>query len=244
MGVYGADRLTGGIRGPSTLTTLAVGDSGAFVAGLVLIAIPAESAPNGGGTGDPLLRLRVNQAGPMTVLKTNGGFRILAKALKRPPLMVFTPDSTPPPLQVSSQAKADNLKADLLDGFDASAFVRGSELVAAPTEANGSEYVVAGVETVVASVSLTPPSPGTVLVWSSGTAEASVEGEGVDCSITTGTAVDDDAWQGGGALRTPMPGPLPEPGDSRCPAGHRSRRISSAPTTGAHRPSEPCMERR
>jgi hypothetical protein len=54
----------------------------------------------------------------MTVLKTNGGFRILAKSPKRPPLMVITPDSMPP-LQVSSQAKVANLNADLLDGLDA-----------------------------------------------------------------------------------------------------------------------------
>lgn len=177
------------------VTALGIGISGAIVAGMVMVAIPAEGAPNGGGPGDPLLLSRVNQAGPMTVLKTNGGFRILAKAPKRPPLMVFSPDSMPP-LQVSSQARVENLNADLLDGFDASAFVRGSDLVAASAEANGSEFVVADVDTVVASVSLTPPSAGTVMVWSSGTAQAPLEGEGVDCSITTGTTVDYDVWQG------------------------------------------------
>jgi hypothetical protein len=78
-------------------------------------AVPAEGAPNGGGPGDPLLLSRVNQAGPMTVLKTNGGFRILAKNPKRPPLMVYTPDSMPP-FDVSSQAKVENLNVDLLDG--------------------------------------------------------------------------------------------------------------------------------
>jgi hypothetical protein len=106
-----------------TLTLLTAGLSAALIAALVVVAVPAEGAPNGGGPGDPLLLSRVNQAGPMTVLKTNGGFRILAKNPKRPPLMVYTPDSVPP-LDVSSQAKVANLNVDLLDGLDASAFSR------------------------------------------------------------------------------------------------------------------------
>jgi hypothetical protein len=104
-----------------TLTSLAAGLAAAVIAALVAVAVPAEGAPNGGGPGDPLLLSRVNQAGPMTVLKTNGGFRILAKNPKRPPLMVYSPDSMPP-LDVSSQAKVANLNADLLDGMDSSAF--------------------------------------------------------------------------------------------------------------------------
>ena len=100
------------------LTLLTAGLAAALVAALIVVAVPAEGAPNGGGPGDPLLLSRVNQAGPMTVLKSNGGFRILAKNPKRPPLMVYTPDSMPP-LDVSSSAKVENLNADLLDGSNA-----------------------------------------------------------------------------------------------------------------------------
>ena len=103
------------------LTPAVVGVSVALIAALVVVAVPADGASNGGGPGDPLLLSRVNQAGPMTVLKTNGGFRILAKNPKRPPLMVYTPDSMPP-FDVSSTAKVQNLNVDLLDGLDSSAF--------------------------------------------------------------------------------------------------------------------------
>ena len=104
-----------------TLTLLVSVLTGALIAALVVVAVPAEGAPNGGGPGDPLLLSRVNQAGPMTVLKTNGGFRILAKDPKRPPLMIYSPDSMPP-LDVSSTAKVENLNVDLLDGMDSTAF--------------------------------------------------------------------------------------------------------------------------
>ena len=57
----------------------------------------------------------------MTVLKTNGGFRINAKNPVRPPLGVWSPD-TMPPLEVTSTARVDNFNADLLDGMDSSAF--------------------------------------------------------------------------------------------------------------------------
>ena len=101
-----------------TLTLLVSVLTGALIAALVVVAVPAEGAPNGGGPGDPLLLSRVNQAGPMTVLKTNGGFRILAKNPARPPLMIYSPDSMPP-LDVSSTAKVANLNVDLLDGESA-----------------------------------------------------------------------------------------------------------------------------
>jgi hypothetical protein len=100
-----------------TLTLLVSALAAALVAAVVVVAVPAEGAPNGGGPGDPLLLSRVNQAGPMTVLKTNGGFRILAKNPARPPLMIYSPNSMPP-LEVTSKAKVTNLNADLLDGSD------------------------------------------------------------------------------------------------------------------------------
>jgi hypothetical protein len=165
-------------------TTFAVGMSGALIAALVVIAVPASGVPNGGGPGDPLLLSRVNQAGPMTVLKTNGGLRILAKNPKRPPLMVYTPDSMPP-LDVSSTAKIDNLNADLLDGLDSSAFVQGSQLIA-PFSAGAGDDAVFWVasETVVRSLTLTPPAAGTVVVNSTAAVSSSAAGRRARCSIT------------------------------------------------------------
>jgi hypothetical protein len=170
-----------------TLTLLTAGLAAALVTALVVAAVPAEGAPNGGGPGDPLLLSRVNQAGPMTVLKTNGGFRILAKNPKRPPLMIYTPDSMPP-LDVSSQAKVDNLNVDLLDGLDSTAFVRGTDLVAAYAGGDQSEFVTSTPE-VVRSVSLTAGT-GTVIVTSTAVVETPNPGDGVTCSITTGTDLD------------------------------------------------------
>ena len=223
------------------LTVFAVGLSGALVAAVVVVAVPAEGAPSGGGPGDPLLLSRVNQAGPMTVLKTNGGLRILAKNPVRPPLMVYTPDSMAP-FDVSSTARVDNLNADLLDGLDSSAFspavhahddryfteaeadarflgstataanaelldgldsdafVRGDDLLVAGIGVEGA-FTVTTTDTVVKSVSLTPPADGTVLLVSSATAVESFPGDGVACTITTGTALDTtfvQAWMGGG----------------------------------------------
>jgi len=169
-----------------TLTLLAAGLAGALVAALVVVAVPAEGAPNGGGPGDPLLLSRVNQAGPMTVLKSNGGFRILAKNPKRPPLMIYTPDSMPP-LDVSSTAKVENLNVDLLDGLDSTAFVRGTDLVAAYAGGSQSEFVTS--PEVVRSVSLTAGT-GTVVVTSTAVVETPNPGDGVTCSITTGTNIE------------------------------------------------------
>ena len=186
----------------STLTLLAAGLSGALIAALVVIAVPAEGAPDGGGPGDPLLLSRVNQAGPMTVLKSNGGLRILAKNPKRPPLMVYTPDSMPP-LDVSSTAKVANFNADLLDGVDSSAFVRGSELTMPVVAYAGGEagYPVGAAGVVVQSVTIDPPAPGVVLVTSSAAAGEDTAGDAVYCSITTGTVVDPgnmQAWESPG----------------------------------------------
>jgi hypothetical protein len=185
-----------------TLTLLAAGLSGALIAALVVIAVPAEGAPNGGGPGDPLLLSRVNQAGPMTVLKTNGGFRILAKNPKRPPLMVYTPDSMPP-LDVSSTAKVANFNADLLDGVDSSAFVRASELDMPVAAYAGGEagYPVTMSPMVVQSVTIDPPAAGVVLVTSSAVAGSETAGEKAYCSITTGTSIDHghlQEWESGG----------------------------------------------
>jgi hypothetical protein len=190
-----------------TLTTLAVGVSAALAATLVVVAVPAEGAPNGGGPGDPLLLSRVNQAGPMTVLKTNGGFRILAKDPKRPPLMVYTPDSMPP-LQVSSKAKVENLNADLLDGVDSSVFVRKSDLampMAAFVEDSGHYWRVSE-ETVVLSVSLTPSAEGTVIVTSSIQPVQTESNGGALCAITTETVIEGpmQAWQVGGDITETM----------------------------------------
>ena len=248
-----------------TLTLLTVGLSAALVAALVMVAIPAQGAPNGGGPGDPLLLSRVNQAGPMTVLKTNGGFRILAKNPKRPPLMIYSPDSIPP-LDVSSTAKVENLNVDLLDGLDSSAFspaahlhddryytetesdarylgktakaadadlldgldssaflgttakaadanlldgldstayVKGTDLVL-PIAAyeGGIQYDEANSwEAVVRSVSLTPPTAGTVLVNSTVVAAEETAGAGVACSITDAETMNWDYeqyWTSGG----------------------------------------------
>jgi hypothetical protein len=167
-----------------TLTLLVSALAGALIAALVVVAVPAEGAPNGGGPGDPLLLSRVNQAGPMTVLKSNGGFRILAKNPKRPPLMVYTPDSMPP-LDVSSSAKVENLNVDLLDGMDSTAFVRGTDLVAAYAGGSQSKAVTSTPE-VVRSVSLTAGT-GTVIVTATAVVETPNPGDGVTCSITTGT---------------------------------------------------------
>jgi len=170
------------------LALLTVGLAAALIAALVVVAVPAEGAPNGGGPGDPLLLSRVNQAGPMTVLKTNGGFRILAKNPVRPPLMIYTPDSMPP-LDVSSTAKVNNLNADLLDGMDSTAFVRGTDLVAAYAGGSQAETVTSTPE-VVRSVSLTPGGDGTVIVNSTAAVSSLNAGDGVTCSITTGTELD------------------------------------------------------
>ena len=172
-----------------TLTLFTAGLSATLVAALVVVAVPAEGAPGGGGPGDPLLLSRVNQAGPMTVLKTNGGFRIQAKNPKRPPLMVYTPDSMPP-MAVSSRAKVENLNVDLLDGLDSSAFspaghihddryyteseanarfVTSSDLMPAAAAFAGTDGAVILTEEarVLGSVSLTPPTDGTVIANSS-----------------------------------------------------------------------------
>jgi hypothetical protein len=185
-----------------TLSALAVGLSGALLAALVVIAVPAEGAPDGGGPGDPLLLSRVNQAGPMTVLKTNGGFRILAKNPKRPPLMIYTPDSMPP-LDVSSTAHVANLNADLLDGVDSSAFIRANEITMPDAAYAGGEagYPVGPAGAVVQSVTIDPPAPGVVLVTSSANAGEETAGDTVYCSITTGTAIDPghlQAWESPG----------------------------------------------
>ena len=145
-----------------TLTLLTVGLASALIAALVVVAVPAEGAPNGGGPGDPLLLSRVNQAGPMTVLKSDGGFRILAKNPKRPPLMIYSPDSMPP-LDVSSKAKVENLNVDLLDGLDSTAFLKDSHLVVAYVGGQQSRDVSSS-HTIVRSVTLTPPIDGTVIV--------------------------------------------------------------------------------
>jgi hypothetical protein len=114
------------------LSTLVVGIVGGMLGALIVVAVPpARGAPNGGGPGDPLLLSRVNQAGPMTVLKSNGGFRILAKSPKRPPLMVFTPDEVAP-LSVSSSALVTNLNADMVDGLDASTLAQVHSPVVVP----------------------------------------------------------------------------------------------------------------
>jgi hypothetical protein len=182
-----------------TLTLLTVGLASALIAALVVVAVPAEGAPNGGGPGDPLLLSRVNQVGPMTVLKTNGGLRILAKNPKRPPLMVYTPDSMPP-LDVSSTAKVENLNVDLLDGMDSTAFVRGTDLLAA--YAGGEQNLeITTTPTVVRSVSVTPPTAGTVIVNSSASAYEGTAGVGVACSITDAETMDWDYeqyWIGSG----------------------------------------------
>jgi hypothetical protein len=171
-----------------TLTLLTVGLAAALIAALVVVAVPAEGAPNGGGPGDPLLLSRVNQAGPMTVLKTNGGFRILAKNPKRPPLMIYTPDSMPP-LDVSSQAKVENLNVDLLDGLDSTAFLRGTDLVAA--YAGGDQNLDVGFfDTIIRSVTLIPPAAGTVIVDSTVMVGERTAGHRAVCSITTVTAID------------------------------------------------------
>jgi hypothetical protein len=166
-----------------TLTLLTTALAVALIAALTVIAVPAEGAPNGGGPGDPLLLSRVNQAGPMTVLKTNGGFRILAKNPKRPPLMIYTPDSMPP-LDVSSTAKVANLNADLLDGLDSTAFVRDTNLLAA--YAGGERTVdVDYIGDVVQSVTLDPGTDGTVVVNSTARILVQEAGHGVSCSIVT-----------------------------------------------------------
>jgi len=176
-----------------TLTLLTAGLAAALIAALVVVAVPAEGAPNGGGPGDPLLLSRVNQAGPMTVLKTNGGFRILAKNPARPPLMIYTPDSMPP-LDVSSTAKVENLNVDMLDGLDSTAFVRGTDLVAA--YAGGEQTVeVDDLGGVVRSVSLTPPGAGTVIVHSTAHVLVDTAGDGVTCSIITGEIPDSSYGQ-------------------------------------------------
>jgi hypothetical protein len=195
-----------------TLTLLTVGLAGALVTALVVAAVPAEGVPNGGGPGDPLLLSRVNQAGPMTVLKSNGGFRILAKNPKRPPLMVYTPDSMPP-LDVSSQAKVENLNVDLLDGLDSSAFspighshdgryytetesnarfVRSSDLaLPIAAYAGGDQNLDVGfLDTIIRSVTLNPPAAGTVIVNSTVMVGERTAGHRAVCSITTGTAID------------------------------------------------------
>jgi hypothetical protein len=170
------------------LSLLVSAFAGALIAALVVVAVPAEGAPNGGGPGDPLLLSRVNQAGPMTVLKTNGGFRILAKNPKRPPLMIYTPDSMPP-LDVSSTAKVTNLNVDLLDGMDSTAFLRKTDLIAA--YAGGDQNLAVGfLDTVVRSVTLTPPSGGTVVVNSTVMVGERTAGHRAVCSITTGTQID------------------------------------------------------
>ena len=206
-----------------TLTLLVSVLTGALIAALVVVAVPAEGAPNGGGPGDPLLLSRVNQAGPMTVLKTNGGFRILAKDPKRPPLMIYSPDSMPP-LDVSSTAKVENLNVDLLDGMDSTAFspvthshddryytetesdsrfVRNEDLVLpVAAYAGGDQFLTIPHDyIVVRSVTLTPPSGGTVIVNSVGSVSEDNAGEGVLCSITTGTTIDAahvQLWSSGG----------------------------------------------
>jgi len=159
------------------LATLAVGIAGGMIGALLVTAGPAVGSP-----GDPLVLSQVNQAGPMTVLKSNGGLRILAKNPKRPPLMVYTPDSMPP-LQVSSKARVANLNADLLDGLNASAFVRDSHLLVAHAGGDQSTTVPIFLSTAVRTVSLTPPVAGTVVV--SSTANVSTESAGgvVSCSI-------------------------------------------------------------
>jgi hypothetical protein len=164
-----------------TLTLLTAGLAATLITALVVVAVPAEGAPNGGGPGDPLLLSRVNQAGPMTVLKSNGGFRILAKNPKRPPLMVYTPDSMPP-LDVSSKARVDNLNADLVDGMNASDFVRDTHLVAA--YAGGEQMVeVDYMGEVVRSVTLDPPTAGTVIVNSTARLLVQKAGQGMMCYI-------------------------------------------------------------
>ena len=194
------------------LTPAVVGVSVALIAALVVVAVPADGASNGGGPGDPLLLSRVNQAGPMTVLKTNGGFRILAKNPKRPPLMVYTPDSMPP-FDVSSTAKVQNLNVDLLDGLDSSAFspaghahdgryyteaesdarfVRDSDLVMPVAAYSGGDDAVhvGSTDTVVKAVSLMAPAAGVVIVSSTTAVEEPTAYDLVACSITTGTAID------------------------------------------------------
>ena len=181
-----------------TLTLLVSALTGALIAALVVVAVPAEGAPNGGGPGDPLLLSRVNQAAPMTVLKTNGGFRILAKSPKRPPLMIYSPDSMPP-LQVSSKAKVRNLNADLLDGMDSTEFVRDTNLVAA--YAGGEQSIYVSNDTVVRSLTLTPPTSGHLIVNSTANVEETMAGDTVECSITTGTTVWDantQVWESAG----------------------------------------------
>jgi hypothetical protein len=206
-----------------TLTLLSLGLSATLIAVVVAVAIPAEGAPNGGGPGDPLLLSRVNQAGPMTVLKTNGGFRILAKNPKRPPLMIYTPDSMPP-LDVSSTARVDNLNADLLDALDSTAFspaghthdgryyteaesdarfVSASGLsLPMAAYAGGNQLLTIGSndpDTIVRSVSLTPPADGTVIVSSTVNVFETKSYLALLCSITTGDVVDPRYHQIGGS---------------------------------------------
>jgi hypothetical protein len=103
--------------------------------------------------------------------------------------MVYTPDSIPP-LQVSSQAKVANLNADLLDGADSSAFVRESQLVL-PFSAGAGDDATFWVssETVVRSLTLTPPVAGTVIVGSTAAVSSNIAGRRVRCSINEGDFV-------------------------------------------------------
>ena len=174
-----------------TLTLLTIGLSAALIAALVVVAVPAEGAPNGGGPGDPLLLSRVNQAGPMTVLKTNGGFRILAKNPVRPPLMIYSPDGMPP-LQVTSTAKVTNLNADMVDGVNASAFVRKSQLTMPVAAYSGGDQTVSVSYSggVVRSVSLTAPAAGVVIVNATANVRQIGTGDQTTCSITTGPSTD------------------------------------------------------
>jgi hypothetical protein len=193
------------------LATLAVGIAGGMIGALIVTAVPATGSP-----GDSMILSSVNQAGPMTVLKSNGGFRILAKKPQRPPLMVYTPDEMPP-LQVSSRARVANLNADLLDGKDAgqflgtldkaadahrldgldsSAFLRRNEWRRpAAAFAGGAQSVEVTTNTTVRSLSMIPPDNGVVIVNSTVTLEEDRADDSVACSITTGNTLDQFAQQ-------------------------------------------------
>jgi hypothetical protein len=177
------------------LATLAVGVVGGMFGALLVSAIPATGSP-----GDPLTLSAVNQAGPMTVLKSNGGFRILAKNPARPPLMVYTPDSMAP-FQISSAAKVDNLNADLLDGLDSSAFVEAVDLTGPRgASASGNGSVAVGDYTSVRTLTIEAPTAGWALVNSTATASTTTAGRTVYCSISTGTfdGYHAQAWESAG----------------------------------------------
>jgi hypothetical protein len=193
-----------------------VGMAGVLVGALLVAMLPAVAAV----VGDPLGLGEVNSIDERTDLKgkakganlqikNTGNARavtakadkiaVLAKATSGPVALSAKAsrnaikvkvDAGQAPIKVNASAgTATNLSADLLDGLDSSAFLRAPGVRATHAGGLQSENVT-GTDEVVRSVTLPVPADGVVIVNSTAEGVRDVGGDGVVCSITTGTTLE------------------------------------------------------